>query len=82
MTGAVSKILRPPDGFGERISRERLGLRREAQRHAAFARTKNFASQDELRAPESGVAAAALPPQSKTSPGQAGLCRGFGADNP
>ena len=53
----------------------RLGLRREAARlvvaqrrrecHAAFGRKKNFRLQKKLRVSESGVAAPALPPQSK-----------------
>jgi hypothetical protein len=43
-----------------------LGLRREAKRHAAFAGTKDILFAGNLRPPESGVAAPALPPQSKT----------------
>ena len=46
---------------------EPLGLRREAQRHAAFARPHGFAGPESIRLSESGVAAPALPPQSKTS---------------
>ena len=42
------------------------GLRREAQRHAAFARTKISLITPALRPHESGVAASALPPQSMT----------------
>jgi hypothetical protein len=45
----------------------RLGLRREAQRHAALAHAMTRAHPHGLRTPESGVAAPALPPQSKTS---------------
>jgi hypothetical protein len=37
---------------------ERLGLRREAERHAAFVRAKNLIRPVELRAGESAVAAA------------------------
>jgi len=42
-------------------------MRREAQRPAAFARLKWFVGQEAFRPPASGVAATALPPQSKTS---------------
>ena len=44
-----------------------FGLRREAQRHAAFVRRKSFVSETRLIPLESGVAAVALPSQSKTS---------------
>jgi hypothetical protein len=49
-----------------RIIPRGLGLRREAQRHAAFARTNDFLESANPRPPESGVAAPALPPHSKT----------------
>src|ERR1035438_525787 len=44
----------------------RFGLRREARRHAAVKRPRNFTSQNSLRPSKSGVAAAALPLPSKT----------------
>jgi len=43
-----------------------LGLWREAQRHAAFARTKTRVEMPTPGPPENGVAAPALPPHSKT----------------
>jgi hypothetical protein len=43
-----------------------LGLRREAQRHAALEYTTASTRPGDFRPPESGVAAPALPPQSKT----------------
>jgi hypothetical protein len=48
------------------VRRGAFGLRREAERHAAFARTLVSLFADDLRPPESGVAAPALPPQSMT----------------
>ena len=50
------------------IHQRSLGLRREAQRHAAFARTRWVENLGVCRPHESGVAAPALPPQSKTLP--------------
>jgi hypothetical protein len=47
------------------ISRTRLGLRREAQRHAAFRVAERFLFLDCLHPSESAVAAGALPAQSK-----------------
>jgi hypothetical protein len=44
-----------------------LGLRREAERHAAFERPDGSTNPKNFLTPESGVAAAALLPQSKTS---------------
>ena len=52
--------------FKTSLRGENLGVRREAERHAAFGRTKSFRMKIDARAGESGVAAAALPPQSKT----------------
>ena len=46
---------------------KRLGVRREAKRHAAFARAEAGASLMAFGAREGGVAADALPPQSKTA---------------
>ena len=48
-------------------SPRRHGLRREAQRHAAFVRVEACVGSSDLRAGESGVAAPALPPQSKNT---------------
>jgi len=45
-------------------NRARLGLRREAQRHAAL-RGRKLSNHHNFGAAESGVAAPALPPQSK-----------------
>jgi hypothetical protein len=45
----------------------RLGLRREAQRHAAFARAEGLFMEQPTRARKSAVAAGALPAQSKTT---------------
>jgi len=56
----------------------RLGLRREVERHAAFALTHHFLDFENVRPPESGVAASALPPQSKTSRNFSGGLAKFG----
>jgi len=56
----------------------RLGLRREVERHAAFALTHGFLEFENVRPPESGVATPALPPQSKTSRNFSGGLGKFG----
>ena len=47
--------------------RARFGVRREAERHAALVRAEGALNLNSRGAHESGVAAIALPPQSKTS---------------